>query len=181
MNIRKNNDTSLFIESKYNTMFLARNGVDCYFLEITPDENKERKFIMSHRGFVEFEEEMVFETFEDFIAAMFGNNVLHGEYKSSKINFDFENKTITIMSDSNNHASLKITYKKDTIEFEVSKESKEDLANSVIYFYSDCNLRGGYIKIFRELFEKLNEIALDQEKPLGRTRRVSDNNFPKKS
>lgn len=171
MNIRKNNEISVFVENSDTQMFFSNPDLGVYILEISPNKNNERVFTISKKGYLDFGQSSIVEAFEEFLANMFGNNVLYNGYQSKNINFDYENKTITIKSDSSNKAILKISFQNREIIFQVFKEVEEKYVNHAIYLYSDCNLRGGYAKCFRELFEKLNLLALEPNKPQERIRK----------
>lgn len=171
MNISKGTlEESVILEEQHHKMYIAKKEVGCYVIEIKKDQDNKRVFSIPFNGLMDRNGLKVHEIFEEFMASMFGNYVLHGEYKDPKTIFDIENKTITILSDSNNNAVLKITYTNEGIKVEIIK-LQEDNLNSAIYLYSDCNLMGGYIGMFVELFEKLNDLALEPNIAQGRIRR----------
>lgn len=170
MNIFKYYENGIALKNNDSMLIFIKRSIDCYSIEISKDENNERVFSIPYKGLMSSEELEIHNLFEHFICAMFGNDVLHGEYKSSDIKFNAPNKRILLKSDCNNGAVLGITYEKDEIRFEI-KKVKENDANYAIFCYSDCNLRGGFICMFKDLYESLNKIALEPNKNQSRERK----------
>lgn len=172
MNIKKGKfEESVILENGHLKMLITKKEVGNYIIEIKKDKDNKRIFTVPYNGLMDFNGLKVHEVFESFIASIFGNTVIHGEYKAPKTIINFEDKTITILSDNNNNAILRISYTKEEIKFEIIKFQENDL-NSAIYLYNDGNLRGGYIRMFRELFESLNILALEPIKPQERIKKI---------
>lgn len=163
-------EDSTILESQHQSLYIAKKDVGCYAIEIKKDQDNKRVFNIPYKGLMDRNGLKVHEIFEEFIISMFGNYVLRGEYNNPGTIFDIEEKTITILSDSNNNAALRITYTSLEIKIEIIKLQENNL-NSAVYLYNDCNLRGGYINMLRELFEKLNNLALEPNIPQERIRR----------
>lgn len=166
-------EESVTLENQNQKMYIAKKEVGCYAVEIKKGQDNKRVFTIPFRSLMARNNLKAHDIFEEFVISMFGNNVLHGEYKDPKTIFNVENKTITILSDSNNNTILRITYSNEEIKIEIIK-IQEDSLNSIVYLYNDGNLRGGYIRMFRELFERLNSLALEPNIPQERIRRNNE-------
>lgn len=174
MIIRKGTiEDSIIIEAQHQSLYMAKKDVGCYAIEIKKDQDNKRVFCIPFNGLMDRNGLKVHEIFEEFVISIFGNYVLRSEYNDPETIFDIEEKAITILSDSNNNAVLRITYTNLEIKIEIIK-LKEDKFNSAVYLYNDGNLRGGYINMFRELFEKLNNLALEPDITHKRVRKNNE-------
>ena len=174
MNIAKYFEEGVALTTNNAQMIIIKRSVDCYSIEIPRNSDSERVFVIPFCGLMDYQGLKAYNLFENFVSAMFGNNVLHGEYKSSDIVFNTEEKRITLSSASGNGAVLSIKFDKDEIRFEI-KKIQENVHNYAIYCYSDANLRGGFIRMFKDLYEELNKIALEPKKPQERIRTYNNN------
>ncbi len=174
MNIVKYFEEGVALTTNTSQMIIIKKSIDCYSIEISRNSEDERVFVIPYKGLMDYQEFKTYNLFENFISAMFGNNILHGEYKSSDIIFNTEEKRITLSSDSGNGAVLSIKFDRDEIRLEIRK-IQENNYNHAIYCYSDANLSGGFIRMFKDLYEELNKIALEPTRPQERIRANNNN------
>ena len=174
MNIAKYFEEGVALTTNNAQMIIIKRSVDCYSIEISRNSDNERVFVIPYKDLMDYQGFKTYNLFENFISAMFGNNILHGEYKSSDIVFNTEEKRITLSSDSGNGAVLSIKFNIDEIRFEIHKIKENDY-NRAIYCYSDANLSGGFIRMFKDLYEELNKIALEPTRPQERIRANNNN------
>lgn len=174
MNIIKYFEEGVALTSNNVQMTIIKRSIDCYSVEISRNSDNERVFVIPYKDLMDYQGFKTYNLFENFISAMFGNNILHGEYKSSDIVFNTEEKRITLSSDSGNGAVLSIKFNIDEIRFEIHKIKENDY-NHAIYCYSDANLSGGFIRMFKDLYEELNKIALEPTRPQERIRANNNN------
>lgn len=162
MQVKKSDESSVIINNNEALIGIRKLDVSGYVINVLPNEAGERIFDVSNTGIaLGYKSYRVYEILEDFVIVMFGNNVLFGHNNSPKMTIDPENKTITILSDSGNNASLIISFSSKGIRFRVIDNEVEPFNNSFVFCYSDCNLRGGYARMFRTLFEELETLALE--------------------
>lgn len=166
MEIVKNGDM-IIIENETGKMSFIERSQGCFFIDIAPLEDGKRTFSIPNASFTQYDQCQLYQIFERFMMLMFGNNVIRGEYGDESLTIDFDFKTIFFESDSGN-ASLLIYFGDRSIDFKIERLTNKQWINSAIYFQWDCNLRGGYVNIFRELYEKLSEFALKQTEDRGR-------------
>ena len=186
MNIAKYFEEGVALTTNNAQMIIIKRSVDCYSIEISRNSDNERirdnervkddvrVFVIPFSGLMDQQGLKTYYLFENFISNMFGNNILHGEYKSSNIIFNTEEKRIILFSDSGNGAVLSIKFDRDEIRLEIKKIQENDY-NHAIYCYSDANLRGGFIRMFKDLYEELNKIALEPTRPQERIRANNNN------
>lgn len=167
MKITKNSEKDIKLENSNRELLLEKIGRGSYALKISSNDTNEKDiFTIPFCSLMDISELKIHEIFEEFLMSMFGNTILHDDYKVSKTLIDIKNKTIIILSDYNN-AVLRISYSKEEIKLEIIKTSENNL-NRTIYLNNEGNLSGGYIKMFRDLFDKLNTLALEPNKPQER-------------
>ena len=174
MNIIKYFEEGVALTSNNVQMTIIKRSIDCYSVEISRNSDNERVFVIPYKDLMDYQGFKTYNLFENFISSMFGNNILYGEYKSSNIIFNTEEKRITLSSDSGNGAVLSIKFDREEIRFEIRK-IQENNYNHAIYCYSDANLSGGFIRMFKDLYEELNKIALEPKKPQERIRTYNNN------
>lgn len=174
MNIAKYFEEGVALTTNSAQMIIIKRSIDCYSIEIPRNSDSERVFVIPFSGLMDQQGLKTYYLFENFISNMFGNNILHGEYKSSDIIFNTEEKRIILFSDSGNGAVLSIKFDRDEIRLEIKKIQENDY-NHAIYCYSDANLRGGFIRMFKDLYEELNKIALEPTRPQERIRTYNNN------